>query len=236
MPRRPDWKYGPIMLVLSAGLAVQTSRGGPWLLFGWPSASFLLVSIAYFTDSVSLFGKRTDGTRSGIASLLMGPYLAFVYAVWRLQIAFLHEAAMHEVNERLIVARRLRLHEYPEEPIQIVDLTCEMCDPAPIRSRAKYRCFPILDAGAPQPAALAELIRSLQIDPGARLLIHCANGHGRTGTVAAAWLVASGSVTSVAEALATLQTVRPEMKLRRSQLESLEMAIELLAADETPEA
>src|SRR5438093_13740063 len=63
-----------------------------------------------------------------------------------------------------------------------------------------------------------------------RLLIHCANGHGRAGLVAAAWLIGQGLAGSPKEALDLLQSVRPRVRLRRCQRESLAVASCLLAS------
>jgi len=54
------------------------------------------------------------------------------------------------------------------------------------------------------------------------VLIHCALGHGRTGMVTAAVLVASGEAQTAADAIAMIQTVRPGVKLNKAQRLTLE--------------
>ena len=49
--------------------------------------------------------------------------------------------------------------------------------------------------------------------------IHCAQGHGRTGTVAAAVLVAKGIHSTPEAAIDALQRVRPKLALNRTQLQ-----------------
>lgn len=77
-----------------------------------------------------------------------------------------------------------------------------------------YRAFPILDAHVP---ASAELDHLLQHVGSKRVFVHCAQGHGRTGLVAAAILLARSEAASVAEAIQILQTSRPKLRLNTAQ-------------------
>ena len=56
------------------------------------------------------------------------------------------------------------------------------------------RRLPIDDGGVPTLAEMHELIRWLseQMHTGARVLVHCVGGYGRTGTVAACYLTMRG--------------------------------------------
>ncbi len=53
-------------------------------------------------------------------------------------------------------------------------------------------------------------------------VIHCAQGHGRTGLVAAAVLVVFRRAQTVSEAIAMVQTVRPGIELNTMQRSILE--------------
>jgi protein-tyrosine phosphatase len=191
--------------------------------------SFLLLALAYGRGQVQVFGKREDGSRAPVNGFLLSAFILFGRIVWELQTRFSREPAAHAVGESLLVARRLRTHEVPANVAAIVDLTCEFLDPASIRAMPGYRCLPILDAGTPVPEALAELVRRIALPPQGRLLIHCANGHGRAGLVAAAWLIAQGLAGTSAQALDMLRAARPRIRLRRCQRESLEAASRILA-------
>lgn len=200
------------------------------MLLGWPCVSFLLLSYAYARGSVRIFGKRADGSRAPINGVLLSAFILFGRAVWELQTRFSREPAAHAVGDALLVARRLRSHELPENVSTIIDLTSEFLDPESVRALPGYRCEPVLDASAPAPEALAELARRIALPPAGRLLIHCANGHGRAGVVAAAWLIAQGLASSPADALGRLRAARPRIRLRRCQRESLEAASRILCA------
>ncbi|TWU44827.1 hypothetical protein Poly51_58930 [Rubripirellula tenax] len=54
------------------------------------------------------------------------------------------------------------------------------------------------------------------------VLIHCAQGHGRTGLVAAAVLIVSGEAQTAADAIAIIQAVRPGVELNKAQRMILE--------------
>lgn len=225
----PNAKYG-ICFLLFAGLSLfQAASGGYFLLWLWPGLAFLLVSLAYWVRAPWVFGKRKDGTRRWLATLLLLPFLGLIYATWSAWVWIAAGPAYQRVMDSLIVARRLRAHEYPEGITLIADLTSEMLDPKSIRQAPGYRCFPALDAAPIPPAELLKIVQQLRIEPGEQLLIHCANGHGRTGMVAAAWLIERGEVHSVEEALELLQSKRPTLRLGRSQRRAVEEMVKLLA-------
>jgi hypothetical protein len=150
------------------------------------------VATGYFWGSAFLFGKRPDGSRALAASVILLPYTIVALVVWRIQSMVLREAAFHEVNEQLIVARRLLGHEMPSDVEMVLDLTSEFRDPAAIRTRAGYRCLPVLDGGSISAEELIPALQRLVPSQGKRVLIHCANGHGRTGMAGAAWLLLHG--------------------------------------------
>lgn len=191
--------------------------GGTHLLLCWPALSFGIVSIAYLTCDARWFGKRRDGSRHWLATAVLLPYLIFVYSVWRLQISLSREPAINYVNSSVAVSRRLLAHELPENVDRVCDLTCEFVDPKPLRTKPGYHCHPVLDAGACSAAELVDLARRLPPSNGEILLIHCANGHGRTGMFAAVWLLTHGFVTTVDDAITMLRNARPGIGLRSRQ-------------------
>jgi hypothetical protein len=222
---RVELIYGTTFIAMSVTLARFAGDGGAWTLLWWPAFAFLLVSIAYFTGSPCVFGKRADGTRHWFLTSILGPYLIIVHGVWTLQVLMSREVACHMVDDGLIVSRRLRIHESPQNVSIYCDLTAEFCDPVAIRRSATYRCFPILDGSAPSSDDLVNFVQQLRVEGNGRILIHCANGHGRTGLVAAAWLIANRTVESVDDAIALLREARPGIRLNGSQHTILEQAI-----------
>lgn len=219
--RRGEWRFGVFFCGVGAFLVAYGIWSGFWPLLVWPGISNLVVGVGYFWGSAALFGKRRDGSRAIWAQVVLLPYTLFALFVWRVQSAVISQPAYHIVNERLIAARRLMAHEMPADVSIVLDLTCEFRDPAAIRSREGYRCLPILDGGSVSAEELVAVLRGLAPEVGTRILIHCAQGHGRTGMVAAAWLVLHGYARTAEEAVAMLQAVRPGVRLRRGQWEVL---------------
>jgi protein-tyrosine phosphatase len=51
--------------------------------------------------------------------------------------------------------------------------------------------------------------------------VHCALGHGRTGCIVSAYLLATGVVPSIGEAVNLLRSLRPGVDLNRDQRRAL---------------
>lgn len=229
-----DYLYGAAFGLMAVAMLAMALRGGWHLLLAWPALSLGAVSIAYLTNDASWFGKRSDGSRSLLATAVLLPYLVLAYAVWRLQISLSREPAISYVNRWLALSRRLRAHEIPDSVNGVCDLTCEFVDPRSVRTRRGYRCHPILDAGACTAAELVDLARRLPPLDGEMLLVHCANGHGRTAMFAAVWLLAHGFATTADDAITMLRNARPGIRLRSRQRRLVEDAESLLTDDARP--
>lgn len=218
-------KYAGLFFTLAVLMAWLAVRGGPatWVLF-YPAFSFAIVSIAYFRNDARLFGKRCDGGRTWWGYLLLGPYLAYVSIVWRLVTAVSTEAAYNRLGDDIYLSRRLLSHELPDDVASVVDLTCEFCEPTRTWSIDHYRCVPMLDGSAASVAIMMDLANEIAGMP-KPVLIHCAQGHGRTGLVAAAVELHSGRAETVAEAIANVRAVRPGIGLHPPQQRVLEQIV-----------
>lgn len=195
----------------------------------WPAISFLLVSVAYGCGAVEIMGKRENGSRSWGSGALLLPYLVLARIVWELRTRISREAAWDAVDDSLIVSRRLRADELPENVAVLVDLTSEFIDPGAIRSMAGYRCIPILDSNVLSPEKLMAALRSIPRPLAGRVVVHCAYGHGRAVLFAAAWMIFHGLAATPSEAVAMLQARRSGISLRRCQRETLEEATAIIS-------
>jgi len=229
---QPEWKYAGTFLTLGVVVFVGSYSTIAWLPGVWFGTAFVIVGVSYLFQTTGLFGKRPDGTRNRLVTVCLLPYLVMVNLVWRLQILTHREPAYHEINEHLIVSRRLSAAEFPENVTLICDLTCEFCDPLTIRKHPGYRSLPILDGCGVSGEKLMELVKELLPSKSGRLLIHCALGHGRTGMVASAWLIAHGDAKSVDEAIGILKSFRPGISLRKWQRIAVEQFVELWKGSE----
>ena len=99
-------------------------------------------------------------------------------------------------------------------------------------ARAKrYLSFPILDGYVPKPRDLLDLVRRID-DTSGTTYIHCAEGYGRTGMVAAAILLARGLAQDVDEAVRQVRRKRPGVRLRRAQRRTVAQVAQALGATE----
>jgi len=214
-------RYGPLFIALSASILwLAFIIGGAGLVLLWPALSFALLGAAYLAHRPTLLGKRLDGTLAWWAYLLFAPYLMLTWSIWHTKRMFGREDCANEIVPGLWVGRRPFSHELPEGVRVIVDITAEFPAPAAIRRHPGYLCIPTLDGMPPDMTVLCELLDTLRDKEG--IFVHCAFGHGRSATVAAALLIARRLAGSVAEAEAQLRQRRPGIRLNDTQRRYLE--------------
>jgi hypothetical protein len=223
-------KY-PLVFATAAGLLafLAVQLGGPWWLLLWPAASFGTVALAYAGAGARLFGKQPDGRMRPGAVLVLLPYLLLTWATWHLARKLSREPAYAEVVPGLFVGRRLLPGELPVGTGAVLDLTSEFIEPAGIRTACRYVSLPILDASTLPVDRVVPVLRDLAAlrTP---LYVHCAQGHGRTGMLAAALLLARGEAPDARAALALVQRARPGVRLSPAQAQALEALATALRA------
>jgi protein-tyrosine phosphatase len=197
--------------VLGAILAALPFWLGGWSwLLAWAGLSFLVVGIAYVAGADRIFGKRPSG-ELGVAAYALGPFVVLTWLSWRLTIMVSREHPHDAVRPELLLARRLRPHEVPDHVDVIVDLTAEFREPAAVIGARTYHNLRALDAGVPRHGELDALLATLPADK--TLLVHCAQGHGRTAVFAACWLVHHGHAADADTAIAACVAARPGVNL-----------------------
>jgi protein-tyrosine phosphatase len=208
-------------------------RGGAWWLTVWPAASCVWIGIAYLLNRHDAFGKRLTGTLPAGRVLLLLPFLVYIWSIWSLLRLVLREPACHQILSDLWIGRRLLPREVPSGIERVLDLTAEFSEPAGVRDGREYIGRPLLDATAPSPQVIHEWVMELARRPGC-LYIHCAQGHGRTGLLAAALLLQRGIASDAESAIGQLQAIRPDVRLNSQQSRCLSDFAELLTSTRAP--
>lgn len=220
--------YAVVFLVLSLVCgawcwSVVSDEIWPGVIPGWTAIGFLILAAAYAGAGPRVFGKRDTGRHAVLCRLLLAPYFVLNAVVWRFHRAVSREPAFAEVTPNLFFGRRLTNAEAHSAAAQsrwhaVLDLAPEFAEAPSLRALPGYRSLPVLDATAPTPDQLRSatdwLTAAVAAGP---TYVHCALGHGRTGCVVVAYLLAIGAVSSVAEGVRLLRARRPGVRLNRTQ-------------------
>lgn len=173
----------------------------------WIGIIALLIGVAYYRRAPQWLGKRPDGRLPFYAWVFWAPHLILSWLTYVAFRAIRGENAADLVSPRVYVGRRPRASEIPKDVTLVIDLCAELPTRAYIRDKYTYLALPTLDGTEPTEADLERAITAFRATPGAAY-VHCAFGHGRSATVAAAILLDQG--------LFDAETVESEMKKARS--------------------
>jgi len=224
-------KLGSVHLLLALLLALASFRlptSGPIML--WVAANFMLVGLAYLGLGPRLFGKRPDGSTSLRSILLLALYLFAIDTIWRLRRLLSPTPPFQELIPGILIGRRLFPREYPASVDCVVDLACELPEFRKVTRLKRYVSFPILDGHVPKIPDLLDLIARIDDIPGT-VYVHCAEGYGRAGMVAAAILLARGLAHDPEEAIRSVQRTRPGVRLYRAQRRAVAQVARALTPD-----
>jgi hypothetical protein len=208
-----------------SGVALSKGRYLPVAgLLIWIGGSFLLLALAYWGNAPFLLGKRASGGRNPLSWILVGPYLlvsALSQALAR------SKSPYTEVAPGLYMGRHLGDDE-AEAMVRstgvrtVIDLAAEHTEASIFRT-LDYCSLPVLDAMPLTAGQLRSAVGIIQQKlPGGPVFVHCALGFGRSGCVAAAYLIAAGLATDVKNALSQLKRIRPGITLSRGQRDVVE--------------
>ncbi len=210
-------RFGWLQIVLGVALVASAAAlGGVAWLLAWPALALFVVGAGYVHFGPVVFGKRADGSFEPVALALLLPYHAVAHALLRAKLVLHDEAAWDEIDRGLYLGRFVSGRELPPDVAVVVDLTAELPRVAPLPEGVRYRLVPTLDATAPTFEPFAALARELASEP-RPIFVHCAMGHGRSATFAAALLVARARARDALEAEALLRATRPGVRLHDEQ-------------------
>jgi protein-tyrosine phosphatase len=211
----------PLFLLALAGacLSVALEFGGILWLALWPAVGAMHVAAAYVANQPGWLGKDDHGRLSPWAWPTLGAFLLFQLARWELERRVI-KPAWHLVAPGLYLGRRVHGHELPPGVVIVVDLASEFAEPETVRAGRTYVNVPALDARPPREDALVEVVGQLEA-AGGPAYVHCASGHGRSATVAAAVLLKRGLAQDVEDAERQLRNTRPRVRLKPLQRAAL---------------
>jgi protein-tyrosine phosphatase len=219
-------KYGILFATVGIAFLLQAlMHGGPWWALVWPGVSFGIAASAYIGIGPRVFGKNADGTMAWYTVVTLLPYLLLTWLLWHLVRATTSEDCYNEVAPGLLVGRRPLGGEVPKQVKTIVDLTAEFIECRAVRHGREYISFPMLDTGTSGNDVFNDIVNRVA-ESSETVYIHCALGHGRTGTLAAAVLVVRGKAATTDEAISQLREVRPRLELSRKQVKFVRRFIE----------
>jgi protein-tyrosine phosphatase len=211
-----------VFLAVAGVLAVAAITWPVFQILWWPAAILAAAWVVYWFDAPHAFGKRADGTLPWFAWAVWWPVFIAQWVGHELARSVTSEPVANEVAPGVWVGRRPREHEVPAGIAIVVDLCAEMPAARGVKTGREYITEPTLDARTPPPARLAAIADQV-LAAGGPAFIHCAFGHGRSATVAAAVLVQRGDYT-LADVEAAMKAVRPKIGLNRRQRAALAAA------------
>ncbi len=215
LPQTRIVRLGAFLLLVGGLFFHYGMQLGGWgIALFWPGLSFSVVATGYVGLGPRVFGKRRDGTIAPYALLLLLPYFIYAWVVWRLVRLLSREDCYNRISPEFYLGRRPLPRELPREVAAVVDLTAEFPEPEGVRTGREYICAPTLDASVP--SDFEELVERV-LDLPSPTYVHCAQGHGRSGTLVAALLMAIGTAREVDEAISIVRKARPGVRLNALQ-------------------
>lgn len=208
---------------------VHSPSDAAWaVLLGYVAVSSIFTGICY--GAKALGGEPEElidgeGFLHDIGvPLMVMPYTLLGMGIMAFERMLSREPYADEVAPRLWVGKAPLFWERPTVRARAVTAVLNMCyefrDMAGLRrAQLAYRRLPVLDGTAPSLERLEEAVEWCveQLDAGHTVLVHCAQGHGRSATVAAAVILHRGIASSPEEAVRLMQSVRPRVRLSSHQ-------------------
>lgn len=211
-----------VLPLIAAALVALAIWLHAWVLL-WPAAVLVATAIVYLIQAPRALGKRPDGTIAWWGWLAWAPLFGYMRLLHELARTLTGEPVANEVAPGVWVGRRPRQHELPPGIAIVVDLCAELPVAAGVATDRMYLAIPTLDAMSPRPDEIAHAVDTMIAAKGPTF-IHCAFGHGRSATVAAALLIRRGEAT-LDDVERKLQSQRPKIGLNAHQRRALADAV-----------
>ena len=186
-----------------------------WLLI-WPMLSSIVLGSAYLLNRPSwVCGKTGNGGVSISLTLLNLPWLVFAWIMLLVQMLFSNEDEINRIGEsNLWISRYPVLMKTDMKFDLVIDLTSEF--PGIKRHGSDYICLPNLDG-----ISLANIDIPKQLNKGSKILVHCAQGHGRSAAYASRLYASLFAGVSAEDAYHLILRHRPGARVSKDQLQQI---------------
>jgi protein-tyrosine phosphatase len=186
------------------------------LILLWPALNAFFFSLIYFLNKPKWFCKSKAGKLNPFILIFNLPWLAFTYLVWNIHIIISKENKTDKIiDTKIILGRRLLKNEMPSDVQIVLDLTSEFNEPK--FENVEYINVPLLDSIQPNNTFKAELDSLANKLKDKVVLIHCAQGHGRTALATSILLVNLGFSENSEKAYKLILSTRPKAKMSKVQ-------------------
>lgn len=231
MPSVPrQWQFSPCPIRCRIGRRYLVSAlacfglacvGGWALCFLWPATALGIVGLIYLGLGAPGF-QKSGGKLSFASAWLLAPYRAGAWINSRLWTR--RHPCPVEVADGVWLGRLPAQQELEQGGFSaLLDLTAEFSTP-----RGAWHSVnqPWLDLLPPDSGELTRAAAHIeQLHRRGKVLVYCALGYSRSAAAVAAWLLATGRASTVAEATATMAARRPEIVLGEIHLGNLQAVV-----------
>lgn len=209
-------KYKVFFVVMASYLAyIAIENGQHWLWY--PVASLVVMAISYIFNSPKLvMGKDKNGKINYFIVIINLPWLLFTYSIFAIQYFMSREDKANKIIKEIYIGcypckKKAREYDY------VIDLTSEF--PSSQKYGGKYSCLANLDG-----INLSQYFIPDDLSISDKILIHCAQGHGRSATYCSMLLIKMGLAKDCNEALTIIQKSRPAARPSKYQIKQIESA------------
>ena len=211
-----------LLQALAQGACVALLAHPARHLLLWPALSCVVLAYAYARNRPHLVSGKSNGGRvSWFWTTLNLPWLLFTWTTWIVLAVFSREPRVSRLEGTNIYLGRWPLLGPALSKFDVVvDLAAEL--PRWYHFPHRYEALPNLD-GMP----LVHDTPSVEIGPETVVLVHCAQGHGRTASFVVLLLCRMGITSTVEDALALIHAHRPLARLSRSQRRAVTASVSL---------